>query len=344
MPEIRQNMATKEWVIIATERAHRPQEFTQQERELTESRPEWDPNCPFCPGNEEPEPMEQMRIPAEGPWQLRVVLNKYPALSLEGERVRSFDGIYRRLTGVGRHEVLIETPRHNTCPALESPEEVARTIWAFQARGLDFAHDPRIEHIVYFKNHGPRAGTSLAHPHTQIVGLPMVPYYIRCRAEEARRYFDDTGNCVFCEIWREELDAGERIITQNEHFIAFIPYAAFSPFHTWIFPRRHNPNFLDATGEEIEALGHILRDVLRRLYIGLHDPDYNYVIRSAPLYDIGREYLHWYVTIIPRVTQTAGFEMGSGMFINTALPEESAAFLRDVDPEGATTAQDRQRS
>jgi UDPglucose--hexose-1-phosphate uridylyltransferase len=234
---------------------------------------------------------------------------------------------------VGRHEVIIESPRHNTCPALETPEEVARTIRAFQARGADFAQDPRIEQIIFFKNHGPQAGTSLAHPHTQIVGLPVVPYHIRTRAEDARRYFDDTGRCALCEMWRGESEDGKRVISQNEHFIAFIPYAAFSPFHTWIMPRRHCPNLLEAAPDEVNALGHILRDVLRRLYIGLHDPDYNYVIRSAPLRDPGREYLHWYTTIIPHVTKTAGFEMGSGMFINVALPEESAAFLRGVRVE-----------
>jgi len=332
MPEIRQNIATKEWVIIATERARRPEQFSQRGRELTESRPTRDAGCPFCPGNEEPPPMEQMRIPAEGPWQVRVVLNKYPALNLEGERIRHFDGVHRWLSGVGHHEVIVESPQHNRCPALETPEEVALTLQAFQSRGSVFAQDARIEQIIYFKNHGPQAGTSLVHPHVQIVGLPVVPYHLRARAEEARRYLDDTGNCVFCEMWRGELAAGERVITENRHFVAFIPYAAFSPFHTWVMPRRHAPFFLEATSDEIEALGHILRDVLRRLYVGLHDPDYNYVIREAPLRDPGREYLHWYVTIIPHVTRAAGFEMGSGMFINTALPEESAAFLRGIDP------------
>jgi UDPglucose--hexose-1-phosphate uridylyltransferase len=335
MPEIRQNIATKEWVIIATERARRSDEFRQSGRELTQDRPPWDAKCPFCPGNEEPAQTEQMRIPAEGPWQLRAVLNKFPALALDGERQRHFAGINRWLSGVGRHEVIIETPLHNTCPALETPEEVARTMWAFQARGADFSQDARIEQVVYFKNHGPLAGTSMAHAHAQIVGLPMVPSHIRSRAEEARRYFDDSGDCVYCVMLNGELADAKRIIASNEHFVAFIPYAAFSPFHTWILPRRHCAGFLSASQSEVAALGHILRDVLRRLYIGLRDPDYNYVIRSGPIGDPGYEYMHWYLTIIPHVTKAAGFEMGSGMFINTALPEESAAFLRETDPDGS---------
>jgi len=331
MNEIRQNIATKEWVIISTERARRPHEFAQEKHELTEHRPEWEPTCPFCPGNEEPPPLEQVRVPAKGAWQLRVVRNKYPALRPEGQRERHFDGIYRWLPGVGRQEIIIESRRHNTCPALDTPDEVARTMAIFQTRGADFAQDSRIEQVVYFNNHGPQAGTSLVHPHSQILGLPVVPYHIRSRAEEARRYFDDTGACVYCQMLYGELAARERLIAANEHFVAFVPYAAFSPFHTWIIPRRHCPTFLEATPDEIRALGAILHDVLRRLYVGLHDPDYNYVIRSAPLHDIGREYLHWYVTVVPRVTKTAGFEMGSGMFINTAFPEESAAFLRDIN-------------
>lgn len=330
MPELRQNIATKEWVIIATERARRPTQFAQNERPLTEARAEWSPECPFCPGNEEPQPIEQMRIPAGSPWQVRVVLNKYPALALEGERERRFDGIYRWQSGVGRHEVIVETPRHNSCLALMTPEEVYKVLWTFQARGIEFTQDPRVESIIIFENHGPQAGTSMEHPHAQIVGLPVVPYHIRTRAEDARRYFDDMGVCVHCQMWQEEAEAGDRVIVENEHFIAFIPYAAFSPFHTWIIPKRHRSSFLEASADELRSAAIILRDVLRRIYVGLRDPDYNYVVRTAPVNDPGREYLHWYITIIPRVTQAAGFEMGSGMFINTALPEESAAFLRSV--------------
>ncbi|MCX6028619.1 MAG: DUF4931 domain-containing protein [Chloroflexi bacterium] len=333
MAEIRQNIATKEWVIISTERARRPQEFVRLERTPTADRPERSVFCPFCPGNEEQPPAEQMRIPAEGPWDVRVVLNKYPALHLgDGGYERHFDGVYRWLPGIGRHEVIVESRQHNTCLGLVSPAEAARVIAVLQARAIEFARIPYVEHVICFENHGPQAGTSLDHPHAQIVGMPVVPHQIRVRMEEARRYFDDTGRCVFCQMWRDEVAAGERLITENEYFVAIIPYAAFSPFHTWIIPRRHGSDFLKATPDEVNALGAILRDVLGRLYVGLRDPDYNYMIRSAPLHDPGLDYLHWYVTIVPQVTRTAGFEMGSGMFINTALPEESAAFLRGVEP------------
>jgi UDPglucose--hexose-1-phosphate uridylyltransferase len=330
MPEIRQSIATKEWVIIATERARRPHEFLSEERSLTEGRPAWDADCPFCPGNEEPSPSEQLRIPETGPWELRVVLNKYPALSQEGERIRQSEGIYRMLSGVGRHEVIIEAPRHNTCLALMQPGEVARTLLAFQARGQAYTTDSRIEHIVYFENHGRGAGTSIEHPHAQMVGLPMVPQQVRSRTEEAQRYFDDTGHCVFCDIRDQEISAGDRMIAQNADFAAFTPYAARSPFHTWILPRRHASAFLAADPVEVHALAEILKEVLLRCYVGLRDPGYNFNIREAPLGEANREDLHWYVSLVPRVTESAGFEMGTGMFINTLLPEESAAFLRSV--------------
>jgi UDPglucose--hexose-1-phosphate uridylyltransferase len=332
MPELRQNIATKEWVAIATERATRPEDFVQPPRPTTEDRPEWEEGCPFCPGNEELD-LEVMRIPERDPWQLRVVSNKYPALQLEGERMRTFEGVHRQISGVGYHEVLVESPLHNTCPALESAIEVSLMLEAFKIRGREIAQDQRIEQIIYFKNHGDRAGTSLVHPHTQLIGLPIVPYSIRARAEEARRYFDDTGRCVLCHMLSDELKDDQRLVAKSKFFVAFIPYAALSPFHIWILPRRHESNYLNATAHELADLGGLMRRVLRKLYVGLRDPDHNYVIRSAPLHDLGPEYLHWYVTIVPRVTRSAGFELGSGMFINVALPETSAAFLRKVDED-----------
>lgn len=330
MPELRQNIATKEWVIIANERSKRPDDFYHRSQDLTEDRPVWMDDCPFCPGNEV-RSEDIMQIPEEGEWQVRVVINKYPALDRDGVPSRQFAGVRRRVAGVGYHEIIVESPRHNTCPALESAEEVALTMKAFQRRGHEIIEDPTIEHVTYFKNHGESAGTSLEHPHTQLIGLPLVPQHIRARNEEARRYFDDMGECPHCRMYADELRDGSRIIAANESFAAFIPYAATSPFHTWIIPRAHHPSFLNASQKELNALGSILKTVLLKLYVGLSDPDYNYVIRSAPYRDQFQEYLHWYVTIVPRVTRAAGFELGSGMYINTSLPEESAAFLRDID-------------
>ncbi|MFO7169345.1 MAG: DUF4931 domain-containing protein [Chloroflexota bacterium] len=328
MPELRQNLATREWVIIATERAKRPEQFAQPRHERVEDLPPHDEHCPFCPGNEELD-LERLRIPVTGDWLLRVVGNRYPALRENGKVERQLDGVQRWLPGVGYHEVVVESRLHNTCPAIEDVDEVERTLLAFQLRGRVYSTDERVEQIVYFKNHGPTAGTSLLHPHAQIIALPVVPYSIRARAAEARRYFDDHGECVICRMRRDESEAQVRIVAETPHFSAFIPFAAFSPFHMWIVPHRHAASFLDATTDEVRDLARLLRDILRRIYYALNDPDYNYVIRTAPQCEHTARHLHWYVAIVPRVTQAAGFELGSGMFINTALPEESARFLRE---------------
>lgn len=276
--------------------------------------------------------MELLRLPqGEQDWRVRVVRNKYPALREDGDRSRLFDGVHRSISGVGYHEVVVESPAHNLSPAHLSVEQLSIVLTAFQMRGVVMALDERIEHVTYFKNHGPRAGTSLVHPHSQIIGLPMVPYDVRSRDEEARRYFDDTGECVYCTMLAEELRARRRVLAENDDFVAFLPFAALSPFHIWILPREHQSSYLMVSPITISRLAAISRHLLRQLYYGLNDPDYNIVIRSAPVKAWYADHLHWYVSLIPRVTQTAGFELGSGMYINTALPEESAEFLRSVE-------------
>jgi len=210
------------------------------------------------------------------------------------------------------------------------PEEIQLFLRTFYERGWGIRGDARIEQIIYFKNHGERAGASLKHPHSQIIGLPVVPTDIRHRIEETRRYFDDNGECVFCVMMRDELEKGERLITASEQFVAFVLYASPSPFHIWILPRQHSVSFLYSQKDQLADLAHILHDIMRRLFVGLEDPAYNLIIRSAPVKEISNDYLHWYVTIVPRVSRTAGFELGSGMFINPSLPEQCADFLRKV--------------
>jgi UDPglucose--hexose-1-phosphate uridylyltransferase len=331
MPELRQNLATKEWVIIATERAKRPEQFVQADKERIEDRPVFAPGCPFCPGNEELD-LERLRLPEQGDWMVRVVQNRYPALREAGDRVRHLDGSNPSIAGVGYHDVVVESRLHNTSPATQQIDEIEQTLRAFQARGQSIAADKRIEQIVYFKNHGASAGASLVHPHAQMLGLPVVPSSIRTRMAEAWRHYDSYGECVICRMRDEEDREQVRVVIDSPFFCAFVPFAAFSPFHIWIVPRRHQANFLGATPEELADLALILRQVLQKIYLGLNDPDYNYVIRSAPVREIESQYLHWYLAVVPRVTRPAGFEMGTGMFINTALPEESAQFLRAVAP------------
>ena len=335
MAELRQNLATREWVIIASERARRPNAYAEAiDRTHTHERPEHDASCPFCIGNEELD-LELARDPAEGPWQTRVVRNKYPALHLDGALTRSFDGVERSITGVGYHEVLVEHPFHNTTLALLTDEEMRAVLQVYLRRGQAIAADPRIEQIVFFKNHGERAGASLPHPHSQIIGLPIVPGDIRHRIEEARRFFDDTGQCVFCTMLADELARGERLIAINERFAAFVLYASSSPFHIWILPRQHRASFLHVEQDDLILLAPLLRDVLFRLYAHLNDPDLNLLIRSTPTKEPENGYFHWYFAIVPRLSRSAGFELGSGVWINPSIPEECAAFLRGDTAAGS---------
>lgn len=329
MPEVRLNTITGDWVVIATERARRPEQFAQKRER--KPLPEHSPGCPFCPGNEAQTPAATLAIDAPGGgWAVRSVPNKFSALVPEGEPTRRAEGHRTSMTGVGLHEVIIETPAHNLTTALLPVAQVERILEAYRRRFAAFYADPRIEHVILFKNHGEAAGTSLEHPHSQIVGTPVVPGQVRQRIEEALRHWGDLGACVYCRTLDDELADGSRVVAANASFVAFVPYAALSPFHVWIFPRQHRADFGSVSDAELADLAAILRDVLGRLYRGLEDPDFNYVIRSLSPNEGAVKYYHWYLSLVPRLNKAAGFELGTGMFINTALPEASAAFLRDV--------------
>jgi UDPglucose--hexose-1-phosphate uridylyltransferase len=329
MPEIRHNIITREWVIIATDRAKRPEEFgsVNVRRAALASRVE---SCPFCPGNEAKTPPEVFRIEQAGAWQVRVVPNKFAALDSAGHMTRSQEGLKRTISGVGLHEVIIETPQHNRSLALLPQPEFDQVLGVYQQRYDAVTADPRVAHATLFRNHGERAGTSLDHPHSQIVGTPIIPPQVRDRMENALRFYDETGDCIICSALADELTDGVRVVAQSNDFVALIPFAALTPFHLWIFPLRHTANFSEVPESELVDLAKLLRTVLRKIYFGLHDPDYNLSVRTSPREARGLRYYHWYMSVIPRVTRIAGFEIGSGMFINTSLPEKSAAFLRDA--------------
>ena len=229
--------------------------------------------------------------------------------------------------------MIIETPAHDKTLALLDEREMDRVIETYQRCYARVTEDPRVAHATLFKNHGERAGTSLEHSHSQIVGTPIIPPQVRERMETALRFYDETGDCIICSLMADELVDQVRVVEQNDDFVAFIPFAAMSPFHLWIVPIRHAATFLEATDPELASLARMLRSVLRRVYYGLENPDYNMSVRTPPREANGMKYYHWYLSITPRVTRIAGFEIGSGMYINTSLPEQSAEFLRGVKTE-----------
>jgi UDPglucose--hexose-1-phosphate uridylyltransferase len=338
MPELRQNFATKEWVVIATERARRPEQMAQhrQHKELAA----FVATCPFCPGNESLTPPEILRVPAAAanPWHVRVVANKFAALDRSTNPVRTVHRSRHAVNGFGVHDVIVETPDHSQVLALMPDSYVAEILRVYKTRYDELSLDPRIAHITIFKNHGVDAGTSLEHPHSQLVATPVISHQVRERFQHAMRHYDDYGECMFCQMLAEELEEGHRIVMVSEHFVALELYASPVPFCTHIYPRRHTASYGDVSTAEINELARVLRTTLAKLYHGLGNPDFNFSIRSAPAESVGVKYFHWYVSVIPRLTRVAGFELGSGMFINTVLPEAAAEFLRKVDAENAEVA------
>ncbi len=332
MSELRLNVVTKEWVIIAPERASRPTDHGPPSKPR---HPPFSASCPFCPGNESMTATEVMRVEGpDGAWRTRAVHNLYPVLTnATRPPVHMHAGLMHTVEGFGIHEVIIETPRHDTGLALLGQAQMEAIVRTYRDRYNACREDPRIAHVVLFKNHGTGAGTSLVHPHAQIVGTPVISYQVRDRIRTLEEHLALYGECVLCRMIGEEIAQGVRILHLSKSFVALIPYAALSRFHIWIFPRRHMARFGDVADDEIADLANTLRTVLRQLHFGLGDPDFNYLIRSAPRTCTNEEF-HWYLSIVPRIGQAAGFELGSGIYVNTSYPEDSAAFLRSVDTSG----------
>ncbi|MFQ5852172.1 MAG: galactose-1-phosphate uridylyltransferase [Candidatus Binatia bacterium] len=329
MPKLRQDPTTKEWVIFATERAKRPDDFIRRTSDFTKETQV--STCPFCPGNEASTPPAVLTLPGEKSqeWSVRVVPNKFAALvpgRTSGQMRVS--NIFQEMEGVGFHEVIIETPEHDKTLALMQEERVLDVLKAYKQRYESLRQESRVKLILIFKNHGETAGTSLEHPHSQLVAAPVVPEGMRQRYEVATAYFDDTGRCIHCDLVEDEIELKERIVLETDRFIVFHPFASRFPFETWIAPKRHQPSFANIPDKDLKELAQVLKSILLGLFTALENPDYNYVIHSAPVEDEQKSYYLWHIQIIPRLTKIAGFELGSGMSINTVLPEETAKFIR----------------
>ena len=330
MSELRQDPTTREWVIIAPERAKRPQHIPKKRR--VDELPSWDALCPFCPGNESQTPPEVFRLPlSDKAWEVRVIPNRFAALMPDGDITRREGGrIFRKMDGIGAHEVIIETPSHNTPTALMSYQQVEKVLIAYQERYNTLKKNRQLKFITIFKNHGQASGTSLIHPHSQLVATPVLaPYYHR-RLDVAVRYYADVGKCLYCDLLAEELEKGERIVAQTKEFVVLHPYASRAPWETWIIPKRHYASFGLFPDEHLAELARVLKDTLLCLYRGLDNPAFNYMVNTTITEDEENPYYHWHIRIVPRLNLIAGFEMGSGIYISTALPEETASLMKQV--------------
>jgi UDPglucose--hexose-1-phosphate uridylyltransferase len=331
VPELRKDPVTGRWVIISAERQKRPNTF-----QIQPVIPLGSDQCPFCAGREDLTPPEVLAYRQNGSaantrgWDLRVVPNKFPALMVEGGLEREGEGMFDRMNGVGAHEVIIETPEHAKTLATMSEGEIERVLYAFRDRIQDLKRDRRFRYILIFKNHGPAAGATLEHTHSQLIALPIVPDFVREEIEGARRHFRAKERCVFCDIIRQEVSAGTRVILESADLVALAPYAPRFPFETWLLPRRHSARFEDAPRHEYEGLARALKSVLMRMDRTLERPAYNLIVHTSPFTEEMTEYYHWHLEVIPKLTRVAGFEWGTGFYINPTPPEEAAKVLRSV--------------
>lgn len=329
MPELRQDPLVGRWVVIAPERARRPSDFRPEVPAIAGGP------CPFCPGNESLTTPELLSVgrppgaPRDGPgWSLRVVPNKFPALRVEGDLARESEGIFDRVAGVGAHEVIIESPSHEHGLGDLPLRAVEDVLWAWGERTRDLSRDRRLRSVQIFQNHGPRGGATLAHPHSQLVALPLVPPALAAELATARAHFERKERCLTCDVLRAERRAGARVVLEGEGAVAFTPFASRVPFETWIVPTVHASHFEDEPRVRLAGVAEVLREMVRRLDLALERPARNLLLQSGPLREHGLPHHHWRLELLPSTTRMGGFEQGTGVFINPVPPEEAAAFLR----------------
>ena len=295
------------------------------------------PLCPLCPGNEAQTPTEILAYRPKGGapntsgWSLRVVPNKFPALQIEGELGREGLGLYDRMNGVGAHEVIIESPDHAGTLAMLTEKQLEDVFWAYRDRILDLRKDSRLRYVLIFKNHGAAAGATLEHTHSQLIALPIVPTSVLDEIDGCRAHYQDKERCIYCDIIRQEIADRTRVVGENAEFIALAPFAPRFPFEMWVLPKKHGSYFEESQKFQFEALARIFSDTLRRLDRALGTPPFNFILHTSPLHEKTGEFYHWHIEVMPKLTQVAGFEWGTGFYINPVPPEEAAAFLRDAD-------------
>jgi UDPglucose--hexose-1-phosphate uridylyltransferase len=286
--------------------------------------------CPFCPGYENRTPPELFRSGGsdDGPWTVRVVPNKFPALHADVEVQSAGEGIYDRMDGVGAHEVVIESPDHFAGFGTLPIAHVGEVLVAYRERLLALRKDTRLEYVLIFKNHGVAAGASLEHPHSQLIATPILPELVAEELQGAIRYFRMKERCVWCDIVRQERRDRSRLVLEDDGFIAVAPYASRFPYETWILPTAHQASFEGLMPDDVDALARLLRELVGRLGRLFTDPPYNFALHTAPLRDTDPEHFHWHLELMPKLTRLAGFELGTGFFINPTPPEDAARFLR----------------
>ncbi|MFA6383856.1 MAG: galactose-1-phosphate uridylyltransferase [Candidatus Omnitrophota bacterium] len=333
MSELRRDPIAGRWVIVTTDDPNKPEDYDHDEPQ------NWRPGaCPFCYGNESSTPSEIIAIRNNGTaantpgWQVRVVPNKFPALQIEGDLERRPLGMYDMTSGIGAHEIVIESPYHHKDLSDLLDSEVANILHMYFQRALDLEKDRRFKYVMIFKNNGHGAGASLEHPHTQIIALPMVPKIVKEEIRGAKNYFEYRERCIFCDIIRQEVEDKERIVMENRNFMAFCPFVSRFPFEIWIMPKKHASYFCQTPVEQIPDLAVMLKGIIARVKKVFGNTAYNFIIHTSPINSDGQamDSYHWHLEFMPKLTRVAGFEWGTGFYLVPTPPELAAKFLREA--------------
>ncbi|MBP7331217.1 MAG: Galactose-1-phosphate uridylyltransferase [Firmicutes bacterium ADurb.Bin373] len=328
MSEIRKDYVKNKWVSISSNLTLKPKDFPIMKVETSSAPAGF---CPFCEGNEAATPPEILAFrkgkeePDSGGWLVRTIPNKFSAFALAGELEEKHIGLYRFCNGLGKHEVIIETPQHDTDfheLALERMEMIVST---FKMRYNALAQDERIKYIQIYKNRGLFAGASLAHSHSQIIGFPFKPG----ENDGLPQYYKDQGRCLICAILQQEQDSNQRIIHEGKYFVALCPYASRFAYETWIVPKRHTEHFGRLTEAEEKELAWFCKKLSMAIVHSLDNPSYNFIINTAPVNSLYEPGYHWYMEFTPRMLVAAGVEVATGVYINPVAPEDAAPILRE---------------
>jgi UDPglucose--hexose-1-phosphate uridylyltransferase len=339
--ELRKDPLLNRWVVIATERGRRPTDFTKPRTQPTKNS-----NCPMCVGNESITPPASMLYlkqdseikravdPKEGErpknWLIRSFPNLYPAFSPPKSSTDQQDIFINSSLGnaIGEHEVLTESPNHDEGIAEAELPQLELLIKAYINRLAEFSSKPYVKYVQIFRNYGQEAGASLSHPHSQIIATPFVPAIIQQEQDASKTYYEQNRKCFFCDLYEKEAK-GSRAILENGDFLVFAPYASITPMEFWILPKRHAPNILDLSETEVTAFAKTLKASLKALKTLVNDPPYNYGVHLAINKDAENSY-HWHLEVYPKLAVWAGFELSTGIYINTVTPEKAAEELKKV--------------
>ncbi len=334
MSEVRRDIVTDTWVIIDTENDRIP--------ELPPKDSVLSGDCPFCEGNETRTPNEIYAVRAKGApngpgWQLRVIPNINPILRVEGELEKHGVGVYDMVTGIGANEVIVETPKHVTNFFELGEEQISLVMKTYRQRIDDLHKDKRMRYILVFKNHGSLAGAStMVHTHSDLIALPATPVRVKQKLSGAQEYYSYKERCLFCDIIQQEIEMGDRLISQSEYFVVIAPYASRFPFEILIIPKRHSFTYKLIDENEIMDLSRVLKKMCKTMYDILSDPPFNLILCDSPnllpranYWTTIKSDYHWHIEITPRMYRTTGFELGTGFYINHIAPEKAAGMFRE---------------